>query len=113
MDGCFVVSPTDASHIPIEDHCTEFLGDTFRASEHRRVVVEEIHPVVDIHPHRFLVSYEAYHRGLAGIPVFEHLPKRFLHRYADRSKALAYVEEETVEGFVLDGVIDLGNHCLG
>ena len=71
------------------------------AREHRRVVVEEREPVVDVVPERYLVRYVAHDDGLLVRAVRGYAAERLGHGDAHSAEARAQSEEDLVKLRVL------------
>ena len=82
---CLVVAPSDASHIHIKYGMVHLARYALRARQHRGVVMQEVHPMVNIMPIGFLVRDIANNYRLVCLTEFQNLAQRVLHRDADGS----------------------------
>ena len=70
-------------------------------------MVQEVYPVMDVHPVRLLVRDEADNRGLLLLTIFQQPTQRVLHRNAQRPLSLAQTEEQPVKVLVFYRVVYL------
>ena len=102
-----VVAAAQSGDVGIEDGMARGACYALGAREDGRVVVEEVHPVVDVHPVGFLVGDVAHADGSAFTPIAHHLAQRVVHGDALGSEPLAHLQEKAVGGGVLKRVVDL------
>ena len=107
-----VIAALHTTHIAIEESLLRTFDDTLRTRKHRRQVVQEWYPQVDVTPIGFLVSYISNNQWFALALIFHDMSQRLFHRDADTAKALANIQEQFVKFRILNGMIQLRTDAL-
>ena len=102
-----VVASALALHIDVKHSMVQLPHNALRAREHRRVVVQEVHPVMNVHPVRFLVRNVAYDHRTVALGEFEQTAQRVMHGDAERVEMLSGAEEKLVCEAIFYRMIDL------
>ena len=106
-----VVSASYAAHVDVEDCLPGASHNLLGAREHRRIVVEEVEPVVDVVPEGYLVGYISHDDRLVLGTVACDASQGFCHGYALGSEARAQMQEESVELLILQYMVYLCALC--
>ena len=108
----FVMSARGSGQVEIEYYVVGLTGDALRTAEHRRVVMQKVAPVMYVPPERHLIADVSNHHGAVLTLVADYLAQRFLHGDANGTEALAQLQIEFVEHFVLQRMVNLSALCL-
>ena len=106
------MSARGSGQVEIEYYVVGLTGDALRTAEHRRVVMQEVAPVMYIPPERHLIADVSNHHGAVLTLVADYLAQRFLHGDANGTEALTQLQIEFVEHFVLQRMVNLSALCL-
>ena len=107
LELAVVIAALRSRHLSIECRKARGTNDALRACEHGCVVMQEVHPMMNVHPVWFLVGDKPDARHLSFATQTHHLTQRVIHRNALCSHSLAQTEEELIEGCILQRMIDL------
>ena len=112
LEGADVLPTTGTFHIYIEDGIVHLAHDAFTTAKYRCVVVQEAEPQVDVHPAGSLVADVAEERATVFTLIGNEMTQNVLLGDADATMGLADVEEQLVEGIVVERMIDETCHGL-